>query len=138
MTRDHAVWLRSILENAAQSLDDATAIRVKEFYPAWAAGLVCAMGLRYRHGGKLYKCRQSHTAQAGWEPGAAGTQSLFEEVNETHAGTEADPIPYNGNMALENGKYYVQDYVIYLCNRDTINPVYNTLSELVGLYVEIV
>ena len=40
-------------------------------------------------------------------------------------------------MALENGKYYIQDGVTYLCNRDTGNPVYNALSELVGLYVEI-
>jgi hypothetical protein len=41
-------------------------------------------------------------------------------------------------MALKNGKYYIQDGVIYLCNRDTGNPVYNALAELVGLYVEAV
>lgn len=28
--------------------------------------------------------------------------------------------------------------VIYLCTRDTVNPVYNTLASLVGLYVEAV
>jgi hypothetical protein len=39
-------------------------------------------------------------------------------------------------MALENGKHYIQGGVIYLCNRDTVNPVYNPLAELVGLYVE--
>ena len=39
-------------------------------------------------------------------------------------------------MALENGKYYSQDGVTYLCNRDTVNPVYNPLRELVGLYVK--
>lgn len=47
-------------------------------------------------------------------------------------------IPYNGNMALEAGKYYTQDGVLYLCNRDTGNPVYHPLSALVGLYVEVV
>lgn len=41
-------------------------------------------------------------------------------------------------MALENGKYYTQDGVTYLCNRDTGSPVYHPLSELVGLYVEAV
>jgi hypothetical protein len=41
-------------------------------------------------------------------------------------------------MALEHGKYYTQDGVTYLCIRDTGNPVYNHLSDLVGLYVEIV
>ena len=29
-----------------------------------------------------------------------------------------------------------QDEVTYLCNRDTVNPVYNPLRELVGLYVK--
>ena len=38
---------------------------------------------------------------------------------------------------LESGKYYLQDYVIYRCTRDTINPVYNALADLVGIYVEV-
>ena len=41
-------------------------------------------------------------------------------------------------MALENGKYYTQSDVLYRCTRDTGNPVYNTLAELVGIYVEVV
>ena len=45
---------------------------------------------------------------------------------------------YDGNMALESGKYYTQSGMTYLCSRDTVNPVYNALSELVGLYVEVV
>ena len=53
-------------------------------------------------------------------------------------GSPHDPIPYEGNMALVIEKYYSQDGVTYLCNRDTINPVYNPLRELVGIYVEIV
>ena len=47
-----------------------------------------------------------------------------------------DPIPYSGNMTLTAGLYYMQDWVIYKCTRDTGNPVYHALSELVGLYVE--
>lgn len=50
----------------------------------------------------------------------------------------ADPIPYDGNMVLTAGLYYHQDYVIYRCIQDTVNPVYHPLSELVGLYVEVV
>ena len=67
-----------------------------------------------------------------------GTESLFEVIDEAHAGTIDDPIPYSGNMALEKGKYYTQYEVIYLCTRDTINPVYADLSALVGMYVEVV
>ena len=53
-------------------------------------------------------------------------------------GSLYDPIPYDGSMSLKNEKYYSQDGVTYLCNRDTVNPVYNPLRELVGIYVEIV
>ena len=84
--------------------------------------------------GKLWRCRQAHTSQTGWEPENAA--SLWTEICESHAGTLDDPIPYSGNMALESGKNYSQDNKVYRCTRDTGNPVYNALSELVGLYVE--
>ena len=67
-----------------------------------------------------------------------GRESLRERIDETHDGTKYDPIPDSGSMALENGKYYTQDGVTYLCNRDTGSPVYHPLSALVGLYVEAV
>ena len=119
------------------AVDDQTALRMTEFYPEWTSGQGYTAAYKVRYGGKLWRCVQAHTAQSGWEPSTA-TASLWEQICETHAGTLADPIPYDGNMALEAGKYYIQDYVIYLCNRDTGNPVYNPLAELVGLYVETV
>ena len=39
-------------------------------------------------------------------------------------------------MMLEQGKYYVQDGVTYLCTRDSGIPMTHALSELVGQYVE--
>ena len=125
------------------SVDDATAYRMLNFYPAWETGAAYTeangkpVGYKVTHGGKLWKLRQEHTSQNGWEPGATGTESLWEEICETHDGTKYDPIPYDGNMALVNGLYYTQYGVLYLCNRDTVNPVYHALSELVGLYVEV-
>lgn len=117
-------------------VDDNTALRMAEFYPEWATGTAYPTGHKVQHGGKLWRCLQAHTAQTGWEPSAA-TASLWAEICESHAGTLDDPIPYSGNMALESGKYYLQDNVIYRCTSDTINPVYNPLAELVGLYVEV-
>lgn len=115
-------------------VDDATAYRMREFYPAWQSGQSYPVGYKLQYGGKLYRVIQAHTSQDDWTPDAVA--SLFERIDETHDGSKYDPIPYEGNMALENGKYYVQDGVTYLCSRDTGNPVYNALSELVGLYVE--
>lgn len=114
-------------------VDDNTAIRMRSFYPEWAENTAYAVGHKVQYGGKLWRVVQAHTAQIGWEP--VNVPSLWTEVCETHAGTLEDPIPYDGNMALENGKHYSQNSTIYLCNRDTGNPVYNKLAELVGLYV---
>ena len=41
-------------------------------------------------------------------------------------------------MVLENGKYYSQGGMTYLCTRDSGSPVYHALKDLVGLYVEAV
>lgn len=117
------------------TVDDNTALRMLEFYPEWSAGQAYTAGYKVQYGVKLWRCLQAHTSQTGWEPSTT-TASLWEEICETHDGTLADPIPYDGNMALTSGLYYIQDYVIYLCTRDTVNPVYNPLVELIGLYVE--
>ena len=116
------------------TVDDNTALRMVEFYPEWAENAEYTIGYKVQRNGKLWRCIQAHTSQAGWEPENAA--SLWTEICESHAGTLEDPIPYSGNMALESGKYYMQDGKIYRCIRDTGNPVYNALSELVGLYVE--
>lgn len=116
------------------AVDDNMALRMLPFYPEWAAGTAYTVGYKVRRDGKLWRVVQAHTAQVGWEPENAA--SLWEQINETHAGTIDDPIPYSGNMALTNGLYYMQDWVIYKCTRDTGTPVYHALSELVGLYVE--
>ena len=116
------------------SVDDATAYRMREFYPEWQSGRSYSVGYKLQYGGKLYRVIQAHTSQDDWTPDAVA--SLFERIDETHDGSKYDPIPYEGNMALESGKYYMQDNVTYLCNRDTGNPVYHALSELVGLYAE--
>ena len=136
-----AYKLRQFIEKAAQSLSDADGLKAKALYPRWEAlvkkGSVTApAGFRFKHGGYLYKSvNPDPTFQSDWIPGN-GTAALYVRVDEAHAGTLADPIPYSGNMALESGKYYSQDGAVYRCTRDTVNPVYNALADLIGLYVE--
>ena len=117
------------------TVDDQTALRMREYYPEWQTGKAYSVGFKVQHDGLLYKVTTAHTSQADWTPNVAHT--LFTRIDETHSGTEDDPIPYSGNMELENGKYYMQNGEIYKCIRDTGNPVYNDLADLVGLYVEI-
>lgn len=118
------------------SVDDATAVRMVAFYPEWEKDTTYTVGYKVQYLGKLYKVVQAHTSQETWTPDI--TASLYTRIDEVHDGTKYDAIPYEGNMSLYNGKYYSQDGVTYLCNRDTGNPVYNKLSELVGIYVEVV
>ena len=120
-------------------VDDQTAYRMREFYPAWSdiiGQTAEKAGYKFTYNGDLYKTiPANHTFAAQWVPGD-GTESLYTRIDETHDGSRYDPIPYEGNMALVSGKYYIQDGVTYLCSRDTGSPVYHPLSELVGLYVE--
>lgn len=115
------------------NVDDNTALRMREFYPKWAENTAYSVGYKVQRNGKLWRVLQAHTSQATWEPENAA--SLWEQINENHDGTIDDAIPYGGNMALVNGLYYTQNDVIYLCIRDTVNPVYHKLSDLIGLYV---
>lgn len=119
------------------AVDNATAYRMREFYPEWAEGQSYTVGHKLLYGGSLYKVIQAHTSQAGWKPGV-GTESLFSRIDETHDGTKYDPIPYNGNMELFAGKYYTQSGQTYHCTRDTGTAVFHPLAELVGIYVEVV
>ena len=130
--------LRPIIEQAMQSINGNDALTAQSLYPTFESIIskTVKQGFKFTHGGKLWRTEQPEmTIQEHYAPGR-GTESLYSEVCETQAGTLEDPIPYSGNMALESGKYYSQDSKIYRCTRDTVNPVYNALSELVGLYVE--
>ena len=119
-------------------VDDSTALRMKEFYPEWKdlIGTNVEAGYKFTHGGQLYKTiPEQHSFQADWVPGES-TESIYTHIDESHAGTLADPIPYSGNMALEAGLHYSQSGLVWLCIRDTVNPVYSDLADLEGLYVE--
>ena len=135
--------LRPYIEQAAQSLPDADGLKAKALYPRWEklvqlGSVTAEAGYRFTYNGDLYKCVNANPVfQADWVPGN-GTAALYVRIDEAHAGTLADPIPYDGNMELKAGLYYIQSGVTYLCNRNTGQPVYNSLAELAGLYVEMV
>ena len=128
--------IRNLIYKASASLSDSDALVGIELFPAWKPDTWYDLDKRIRHNGKLYKVRQGLTSSTLYEPGAVGSEALYAEVEKPGQGDTPDnPIEYNGNMALENGKYYKQYDVVYLCVRDTVNPVYADLSGLVGIYV---
>ena len=150
---ERALKLRPIIEQASQSLEDAVALTAVELFPLWKElcdkevvdengkvkkGVKVEKGFRFQYGGKLYRTEQpEYTFVEHYVPGV-GTESLFSLVDETHSGTIDDPIPYEKNMEIFKGKYYSQYDVVYLCVRDSGQPLQHDLSALVGHYVEVV
>lgn len=122
-------------------VDDGTALRMKSYYPEWKdlnGETVEQSGYKFQHNGDLYKTvSPQHTFAAQWVPGT-GTESLYTRIDETHDGSEFDPIPYGGNMELQEGLHYIESGILYRCTRSTGQPIYQALADLVGLYVEVV
>lgn len=121
------------------NIPDQTSLRMKQYYPSFdeLVGLTVNKGFKFVYNNELYKTVQpSLTIQKHYSPGV-GTESLYTRIDVTHTGAAYDPIPYEGNMELFNGKHYSQNGVIYLCNRDTGTAVYHALADLVGLYVTV-
>lgn len=137
----------------AEAYTDAQAATVKTLYPEWIAGEAVVTddpenGIvatkRYRpETDLLYKCRQSHTTQKGWEPEL--TPALWVVVEVEHTGTIDDPITAASGMEYVYGKYYFDptDEKLYLCSRtgeaEGGTIVLNYLPhELVGQYFTLV
>lgn len=116
----------------------------KAFAPKWGEdikeGDAVVKGEKFTYEGKLYSVLQDHTIFPYYYP-SVNTAALYVEVTPDYTeegeeyGTLENPIPYEGNMVLENGKYYTQNGVVYLCTRDSGNPVYHALADLVGQFV---
>ena len=111
--------------------EHADLLRTWEAPKHYYVGNLCA------YDGMAFRVRQEHDSQAIYPPTIAA--SLYERVAEQGQGTHDNPIPYDASvgMALENGKFYTEDNVLYECFRDTGVPVYQPLSALVDIYVQV-
>ena len=135
--QEKARHLRPYIVKASASLSDNDALDAMELYDHWAPDTDYAMGKRLQYDGKLWRVRQAHTSQAQYPP-SINTAALYEEVHRPEQGDTPDnPIPYNNNMELFEGKYYSQFDVVYHCTRSTGTAVFNNLADLVGIYVEV-
>ena len=134
-----------VAKTQAQALSDEDALSAKVLYDEWVDLVAQSytaekIGFKFAHTKdgvtELYKTMQAEfTFQGQWEPGAVGTESLYSHIDEAHAGSKEDPIPYKKNMEIFNGKYYTYNEVLYMCTRDSGIPLQHGLDELVGLYV---
>lgn len=119
------------------NLSDEDAVNIKSIYPMWEEliGKEIDVDTKLIYNDRLFKALVKHTVQTNWLPTDAAT--VYVEINEHNKGTVEDPIPYNGNMILYANKYYSQDNTIYKCIRDSVIPLYNSLNDLINIYVEV-
>lgn len=112
------------------------ALKVKDMFDDWSdvIGQTVKVGRILKTADGLWRVRQEHQVQAHYAP-SIHTASLYERIVRDHAGTLDDPIPYAPPMEIFNGKYYIQDGVLYLCNRDSEQALTHNLSDLIDLYV---
>lgn len=139
MRKERAREFRRAAQLTAQGATNTQALTMPSLYPEWAPGTPYGgagnIQIVNRPAG-LYRARQAHTSQAGWEP--ENTPALWEHIDVEHSGTMDDPIPAVRNMEYFNGKYYLEAGALYRCIRDSEMPLNYLPSELVGNYFEAV
>lgn len=135
----NAQKLRAAMDTAGNALTDAQALTCKLIYKQWdnLIGTTARPGQRFLYGKTLFKVSDDtpeHTFSREWEPGVT-TAALYEAIDEEHSGTLDDPIPFTQPMQIYKDKYYSQNGRVYLCTRDSGQPLAFDLADLVGLYV---
>lgn len=131
-----AMMIESLRNSFLVELDDTQAAKLSLCYDPWTTDKAYKVGDRVLFDGKMWKCRQAHTSQENWKP-SINTASLWEVINVENAGTLDDPIPYDQTMTVYNGKYYLEEGIIYKCIRDSGQPLYATCASLVENYFEV-
>ena len=121
MRKERAAELRRADRISAQGAGDAQALSMPSLYDPWQPGTAYGgegqARIVSRPNGHLYRCKQAHTSQTGWEP--KNTPALWVVISNGEAGTAEDPIPAARGMEYEYGKYYrdPEDGKTYLCQR---------------------
>lgn len=132
------VLIKMAVKQARKITDDQEALELKILYKQWKKqiGRELTVGEYVQHGDRLYRVLTTHIAQENWEPGV-GTESMFVVIDKTHAGTIDDSIPWNANMECEEGKYYSEDGVIYLCIRTSGIALQCKIVDVLGNYFQL-
>ena len=107
-----AEQLRKALQMYAQTLTDEEAMEIAAVYPAWVSGTTYKTGTMVTYGAnsvgdpQLYRCLQTHTAQADWTPDASA--ALW-----TAVGLAPDDIPVWSRPTGAHDAYNRGDRVHY-------------------------
>lgn len=109
--------LRPYIEKAALSLSDEDALEAVQLFPNWNPDAAYLVDDKVNYEGVLYKCLQSHAAQAAWTPSAApslwakvlipdeNTIPEWEQPDSTNPYMRGDRVSFDGKIyesAIDN------------------------------------
>lgn len=110
---------------AATTITDEDALQMPDLFRSWeevlAAGEQLEAGIILNLKGQLYRVVQPVTPQEHQRPDSEGMLAIYRPIDQTHAGTKEDPIPFVYGMDTEQGKHYSFGGKVYLCNQ-TMTP----------------
>lgn len=137
MRLSEARKFRAQLEALGDTMSDDVLVTIPSLAHPWTEDGHYTTGYRVQYGGRLYKCRQDHDGLNDHNRAPDKAPALWELIAPpTEDGTQEHPITFDLGMAVENGKYYIDDGVLYLCIRDSGVPLFNRLADLIDNYVQ--
>lgn len=104
--------LRPIIEQAAATLSDETALQGVELFPSWEPDISVDVDQRYQYEGILYRVVQKHTTQSNWTPDKTPAMwvvvsldewpEFVQPTGEQDAYKKGDKITFNGSHYISN------------------------------------
>ena len=107
---EQARKIRADMNAVTATLTDEQGLELITLFEPWRTDLTYAVGDRVRHGDKLYKCVQAHTAQDNWTPDATPalwTPISVEEYPLWVQPTGAQDAYMTGDKVTFEGKRYI-------------------------------
>lgn len=112
----------------ATDISDDDALQMPDLFTTWKEALDAGEQLEANTvlnlDGQLYRVVQPVTPQEHQPPNGEGMTAIYRPIDQTHAGTLEDPIPWVYGMDSEQGKYYSYNGKVYLCNLTMPGCVY--------------
>lgn len=115
----------------ALDLSNNDAIKFKDYLPDWNdyVGKSLPINFKLQYNNQPYQTLQYiNVVLSDQTPDIV--YSLYAIINEEHEGTLEDPIPYQQQMAIENGKYYIQYDVVYIAIQNMPTGMPYDLSQI--------
>lgn len=124
---------KNAIKYSINSLDlsNNDTIKYKDYLPDWNDYINKSLpkDFKFRYNNQPYKTLQYiNIVLENQTPDIV--YSLYAIINEEHEGTLEDPIPYQQQMAIEKGKYYIQYDVVYIAIQNMPTGMPYDLSQI--------